>query len=532
MMAKNEKLIFLLAMFFNIVASTSIMANDPLSAIDWLSNSDENVPDTQTDKLILQKEQSGSKLIQESDILSISINGFGIIPAERSNLSNALWESSDETTLAKYIKEFKEPQLYQAKKFFKQILLTEANPPIVDLSSETSGKSFLIARIDKLIEIGALDEAEAILFDVMPSTQAMFKRWIDVALLTNRLEKMCKLLEKKPLLSNNLSVKVICFAHLGHWNIAALTLSNAAALNRIDKKREAHLIAYLDPKTKTPSVFENVTQPDTIEFFLMDKIGYQKLFSDIPDAYQHFYITNALSGDQKLKIVEDLTRSISISPSLLFSIYKSNDQINEKEMRLRKETLKTLSIAIQKKNIELISTTLSNAIKAMSDQDLLYQLADEYASQLAEIGPIKDSPMVNEEIAKLIALTGNIPTNWKEYKPISHELAFSFSIISDKFLAKPFINTSLQSTIIKGFKVDEVSNIPKQPNTSQELYSQGVKLLSAIELLQDGLKTPKHKIEKSIALLNNLGQNKIAKMLVIELLVKNLQNDEKENYAK
>ena len=83
----------------------------------------------------------------------------------------------------------------------------------------------LVARIDRLLEIGALEEAGALIELAGPDTPELFRRWFDVGLLLDEAEAPCAALRQNPSLSPTLPARVFCLARGGDWNAAEITLT-------------------------------------------------------------------------------------------------------------------------------------------------------------------------------------------------------------------------------------------------------------------------------------------------------------------
>ena len=88
--------------------------------------------------------------------------------------------------------------LASTNKIFKRLLLVDAKPPLNSIGTNNMGHSFLLSRIDQLINMGALDEAEEILNYIKNPPIDFMKRKIEVASLNGRLSKTCDIANKYP----------------------------------------------------------------------------------------------------------------------------------------------------------------------------------------------------------------------------------------------------------------------------------------------------------------------------------------------
>ena len=88
--------------------------------------------------------------------------------------------------------------LASTNKVFKRLLLVDANPPLNSIGMKNMGNAFVLSRIDQLINLGALDEAEEMLNYIKEPSIEFMKRKIEVAALNGRISKTCELANKYP----------------------------------------------------------------------------------------------------------------------------------------------------------------------------------------------------------------------------------------------------------------------------------------------------------------------------------------------
>ena len=88
----------------------------------------------------------------------------------------------------------------------------------------TGDGSLLLARIDRLLEIGALEPALALLELAGPAQPELFRRWFDIGLLTGRGGPRLRGAARTPAVSPTFPARIFCLARGGDWNAAELTL--------------------------------------------------------------------------------------------------------------------------------------------------------------------------------------------------------------------------------------------------------------------------------------------------------------------
>jgi hypothetical protein len=113
------------------------------------------------------------------------------------------------------------------------LLLAETVPP----ADAGPGAALLTARIDKLLDMGALDQARALLDAAGSRDPDLFRRSFDVALLTGEEDRGCRIMVESPGLAPTFPARIFCLARSGDWNAAALTIRTSRALGQITEAK-------------------------------------------------------------------------------------------------------------------------------------------------------------------------------------------------------------------------------------------------------------------------------------------------------
>ena len=156
-------LTFLSFKFF--IFTNILFADDPMSAIDWLAEKINDPPKFYTNPSeIKEKKIEIEKLI----LPNISKNSIGIYPSIKIGLNSDIWKNTNEVEISSLLQKIKISNVYFLNRLLKRILLIEADPPIIVSDKKFSGTFFLRERILKLIQMGALEDAEALFYDTNP----------------------------------------------------------------------------------------------------------------------------------------------------------------------------------------------------------------------------------------------------------------------------------------------------------------------------------------------------------------------------
>ena len=168
---------------------------EPLSAIEWLSRSVEIAP-------LFEPPVTDTALtpdVTTSPLALPSKDPVGILPPRVTGLPQDIWAASDEAALLDLIKAERIDMLPALQDFLKVLMMAEADPPH---NAGTSNALFL-ARVDKLLDMGALEQAKTLIEQATPDTPALFRRWFDVALLTGTEDAACDVMQETPSIAGN-----------------------------------------------------------------------------------------------------------------------------------------------------------------------------------------------------------------------------------------------------------------------------------------------------------------------------------------
>ena len=481
-----------------------VYAKDPLSAIEWLNNS----------TIIENKEKSQKQIknlnlenIIKSNIENNNINGTGVIPENLSQISKNSWNNVDEVIISNLITKIKDNNLIRSRRLYKQLLIAETNPPLSNIQSKDMGKNFLLARLNKLLDIGAFDEVKEILSQINSFDASIMEVLIRLSYLTGDIQKVCNILGKKPFIISDIEPKILCLYHNNDWNAAILALSTAATLNKISKDKENLFVNFLQNKT-----FENKKHDlDDLNIFLMKKSLLIYNFYDLPLSYKKIYF-NLLNKDQrKIEFTEFMLKKDIITHDILFKKYrKSNDDISI--------LIKKFDLSIEQNNVEDLEKILKKLILYFHQKNILIHFSEEYFEKLSKFPPNDNNIEFNELMCLIFSLYGDIPEKWIKYKPKDHEVSFAFSLINDDFKKKPFINTSIQNSILSSFSQNKISG-NENNFTNFQLKSSGLSILASLKMLDNGYESTNEEIKNALFLLNKIDHKEDSKNIAIELLV-------------
>ena len=507
--------------FITLALVLPVYGMEPTNAIEWFEQTENNKRKIKLEK-DTAKELKPITLIIESDLRPNDFNSFGVIPSKIAGINSDIWQGIDEQTLFHEVKSLPDLHFHAAQTFLKRILISETNPPIPTVKDNLGGKLYLIAKLDKLIKIGALEEAETIINQVVPIDHVLFKRLAKISFLTGRLGYMCKKLKEKPTLSRDLAIRVICLSRHNDWDAAALILSSAASLNLLDDNREALLIDYLDPSLviqNRPKL--NNTNFEEIDFYLSNSAKTFKPRLTDSVKYRYFVLINESDPMTKISAAEDLAVKKSINVSTLFDTYRNIKITHSNGLWRRVIAVKNLDQALQRNNEQAVGLALERLIDKMFNENLLFALAPEYYAELASISINESRKEFNDSFAIIFALSGEIPIKWMDYYSDDKYIRVAFDVLKNNTLTESVISDAI-SLVNPSFIKPQYTTKTTQSQQASEYEiktNQGLLILRALRKSSKGINTKTSHLYDSLLTLIAVGQPKLAKSILVEYLI-------------
>lgn len=299
--------------------------DQPLSAIDWLQQTPQitaNPGHVQSVVRVPTVEQD-TDIAEDVDIPDVETalldgpddTAVGLINPTRVGLPSALWQASKADDLIELIHDT-DLSVPTMSRLMQMLLLAEAPGPA------GNGSAFLAARLERLIAIGAVDSAQAILERAGIENPAIFAQWSELALLTGHSTQMCRTLTMRPELSLDVTLKIYCIAQSGDWTRAATLLQSSVILGDI-RPRQARLMAqFLDPElAESQPIPLPPVRPSALTYRIYEAIGDPLPSLGLPLPFA----TLDLSGDNgwkpQLEAAERLARAGALPPNQLLGVY-------------------------------------------------------------------------------------------------------------------------------------------------------------------------------------------------------------------
>ncbi len=366
------------------------LAAEPLSAIPWLSQSIDTSaappparPDG-TDPVSGPGAASGSDTITVTSLDGIRRDATGLLPPSDSGFARDLWGPTRASEATSLILAHRPRAAPDARALFHRLLLAEADAP----PGSDGDAALLIARIDRLLGMGALEEASALLDISDPNTPELFRRWFDTGLLLGRAEPPCEALRQNPSLSPTLPARVFCLARGGDWNAAEITLTLGEGVGSIPPDQERLLARFLDPDLFEGEPDPAIPDPLTpLDFLLREAVGLPRPSGALPLAFLHADLDVHAPMRVRIDAAERLILADAVDPPVLFEAYRAGEPAASGGAWDRAAAVQNLDAALDAGDPAGIGAALIAADRALSARGLRVAFAADAARRLAALDP-------------------------------------------------------------------------------------------------------------------------------------------------
>lgn len=335
---------------------------------------------------------------------AVNRDAVGLLQPQTSGLPRRLWGEASGERVRDLILGLADQGVPASRALFRTLLLAEADPPAPSDPPDQA----LIARVDRLLELGAIEEAEALLRAAGPDTPELFRRWFDIGLLANRAQDQCAALRQNPALSPTLPARVVCLARGGDWNAAEITLILGQDVGAISPEQEALLARFLDPEIFEGEPPPPIPRPLTaLDFTLREAVGLPRPSGALPLAFLWSDVDVHAPMRMRISAGERLVRAGSTAPNALFEAYRAGAPAASGGVWDRARAVQALDAALAGDAPDDLAAALAAADAALSEAGLRVAFAESYAPALAALGPDALPAGARGRAAELALLAGD-----------------------------------------------------------------------------------------------------------------------------
>lgn len=496
-------------------------AEEPLSAIDWLSNA--VVAPAPVARAKAPKAKPADDIARSATPAAVvtttlgkpNRDAVGLVPSSVTGIPPRFWGTTSSNTLAATMADLRPDLPAPLAELMRRLLLAELTPPVDSGASET----LFQARVDELLAMGALDQAKALLDRADPGTAPLFQRWFDVSLLIGEEDVACARMLRQPDLSPTYPARIFCMARAGDWDAANLTLSTAKALDAMTPAEDALLARFLDPELfEGDAPLPTPARVTPLSFRMHEAIGEALPLSSLPNAFAYAGLSENGGWKPRISAAERLARTGAIPASRLLAIYTERQPAASGGVWDRVDAVQRYENALLSGDADDVAARLPDAVRAMRRAGLEPALAHMFgeatlklslpvtarsdATRLALLSP------AYEAAANSDALASDTPALWGAIAK------------GDAATIKQLVQSgnldALESAIATAASTDGPAESLAALISDGNL---GLATLKAVKMMEDGAGADPLALENGLRTLRHLGFEDISRRMALHTLI-------------
>ena len=489
----------------------------PLSAIDWLSQSvatpamqiGNGLPTAIDEPPVTGEGGALPEPVATTALDGPSPDAVGLIPPAVSGLPRDLWGGGLTLEIAERLIVDRAGDLPALRQLFLTILLAELAAPV-----DAGGRGDLLqVRIDKLLALGALEQAAALIQAAGADTPDMFRRAFDVALLTGAEDRACDTMAETPHLAPTVPARIFCLARSGDWDTAALTLHSSEALGQITADQATLLARFLDPDLFEGDAVPPAPDPVTpLDWKIYEAIGEPLPTEGLPVAFSYAEIGPKAGWKTQIEAAERLTRGGTIPPNVILGLYTERQPAASGGVWDRASAFQAFEAALTTGDADRIALALPPVWAKMQEAELEVPFAVLFGKALIEV-----------------PLAG-----------VAGEIAFRIGLLSPyrDLAARSRAPSGAEETFLAGLATGDLTGLvppdslgraiatafrsPAPSTEAQELLDEnrtGEAILVAIENIGRGVQGDLRGVTEGLSLLRIAGLESVAQRTALELMI-------------
>lgn len=362
-------------------------APPPLSAIDWLQR---GASEPQPGAYPVTPPAAGQTAAQAAGISVRALDALrpeavGLYPAARVGLPVALWGPTPAGRLAELITALPTDMLPALRDLSLRLLLAEFTAPLPD-ANPGSSPDFLLARIDKLIEFGALDQAAALLDTLGSQAPVLRLRRFDIGLLLGDEHAACAgVLAPEPPLGEA-AAQIFCLAREGRWDEADALLATAQTDGSVTPYMADLLGNFINDEERLPGADTLIPPPpgapDPLAWRLREATGGAETTLGLPVAFAHSDLRGTVGWRAQIEAAERLVQAGALSPNRLLGLYTERRAAASGGIWERVREIQRLDAALRTDDAEAAGTALLAAWPLIQAGELEVAMAGLFAPPL------------------------------------------------------------------------------------------------------------------------------------------------------
>jgi hypothetical protein len=450
-----------------------------------------------------------------------ALDGIGLLPAAQTGLPRALWGEVLNSDVAASIAALQIDAIPALQSLALTVLLAEAEAPA--LAPGSAPGQVLLARIDKLLAMGALDQAFALIEAAGPATNPdLFRRAFDVSLLAGDEDRACTQMRATRGLAIAAQTRIFCAARAGDWSGANLTLRAESALGGFDAATAELLARFLDPAPFGDAPLPPPPKPLTpLIWRIYDALGETLPTGTLPLAFAHAELSPRAGWKAQSEAAERLARAAVLSPNQLLGIFTANRPAASGGIWDRITAFQRFESAYKARDFGAIAGSLPAAYSAMKAAETEVPFAALFAEGLAEMMAQEGADFgAASEIAYELGLLSpayerlsRAPHMSDEASTVRHALLAG---LASGNVDAADATSALGRAVAGGFANPE---LPADLSALAASGAVGMATLAAISRIQAGVYGEERALTEGLALLRALGLESAARRTALELMI-------------
>ncbi len=395
----SARVVALVVAFSPAILSQPATAQDPLSAIDWLrENLTRPEPGAYPISPLMEDAWLQSAITTRA-LGTTRPESVGLFSAARAGLPRNFWGTTPDAELRVLIDALPVDTLPALRDLSYRLLLAEFDAPISlaptdrqsdnNLTADRSATAFLTARIDKLIEFGAIDQAAALLDTLDSDDPGLRLRRFEIALLLEQEQRACEVMDNAGQPFPFEPAVIFCQARRGDWARAQAQYERAREMNTLGPVYGPLIEHFLDAEDHLhngETTIESIrpTRLSPLAWRLLEAIGAPVATHGLPVAFAHADLRGTIGWRAQLEAAERLVRSGALPPNHLLGLYTERSAAASGGIWERVRAVQRLEHALEEGDSEAIGTALLNAWPHVAEGELEVAFANLYAEALLD----------------------------------------------------------------------------------------------------------------------------------------------------
>ncbi|MCK8463562.1 hypothetical protein MUY35_06830 [Aliiroseovarius sp. S1339] len=497
----------------------SAQGTRPLSAIDWLSDSIA-LPPPSADSAILPPALNEPATSTGASVAEVTmtlletpvLDAVGLLPHIVTGLPRNLWGMSRPDDLARRISALELDLLPAMQNFLLRLMLAELDPP---KGSSAAEDRLFLARVDRLLSLGALDQAEALLARAGSVNPRVFRRAFDTALLLGNEDQQCTTLRATPDLSPTFTARVFCLARSGDWDAAVLTLETGRALGYISDEDDALLARFLDPDLfEDEPELQRPDHPSPLTFRMFEAIGLHINTSSLPLAFAQSDLRANIGWKARAEAGERLARVGAVTENQLLGLYSERKPAASGGIWDRMSAVKAVEQALASGDDAKLARTVEDLWAHLEASGLEVVFAQIFGSDIAA----RNLPGTAGDIGLRLGLLS------EQYETVAE----AASADPDDPLTNLLLGIARGQTeeltpmddrtraVLEGFTAN---SLPVRLHSLVEQDRLGEAILRAVALFTSGSNGDLDELTDALAFFRQVGLEQVARQAAIEFLI-------------